>query len=233
MITVSPRVLLGVRDQRVVGRVEEGDVRQLAASGRCSRRISLSRAISGSSGAVERALLELVLLGVQVLLGALAERDVLDVLEARVDPVARAERRGEHEPRLERRAAAVLEVGVQDVGRVGEEVGAEVLLLAGVGELGDVLGQLPARVLPGEVRVGLAEAELAEVAHHARCVNASARKITSRSRAWTCSISHAQNANGFVCGLSTRNTLHAAVDPAAARPRAARPTARASPASPS
>ena len=51
-------------------------------------------------------------------------------------------------------------------GRVGEEVGAEVLLLARVGELGDVLGQLPARVLPGEVRVGLAEADLAQVAHH-------------------------------------------------------------------
>ena len=41
----------------------------------------------------------------------------------------------------------------------------------------------------------------------ARRVNASARNTTSRSRAWTCSIIHSQNANGFVCGLSTRNTL--------------------------
>ena len=28
-------------------------------------------------------------------------------------------------------------------------------------------------------------------------------------------ISHSQNGTGFVCGLSTRNTLHAAVDPEA------------------
>src|SRR5437588_4962023 len=41
----------------------------------------------------------------------------------------------------------------------------------------------------------------------ARRVNASARKITSRSRAWTSPISHSQNANGFVCGLSTLKTL--------------------------
>ena len=40
-----------------------------------------------------------------------------------------------------------------------------------------------------------------------RLVNASARKITSRSCAWTSSISQRQNANGFVCGLSTRKTL--------------------------
>ena len=38
----------------------------------------------------------------------------------------------------------------------------------------------------------------------ARRVNASARKITSRSTLWTSAISHSQNANGFVCGLSTR-----------------------------
>ena len=41
----------------------------------------------------------------------------------------------------------------------------------------------------------------------ARLVNASARNRTSRSRAWTSSISHAQKANGLVWGLSTRNTL--------------------------
>src|SRR5437762_13368556 len=38
-------------------------------------------------------------------------------------------------------------------------------------------------------------------------VNASARKTTSRSCSWTSPISHSQNANGFVCGLSTRNTF--------------------------
>ena len=47
---------------------------------------------------------------------------VLAALEAGVDAVARRQRRGEDEPRLERRAAALLQVRVEDVGRVGEEV---------------------------------------------------------------------------------------------------------------
>ena len=41
----------------------------------------------------------------------------------------------------------------------------------------------------------------------ARRVNASDRKITSRSTLWTSAISHSQNGNGLVCGLSTRNTF--------------------------
>ena len=40
-----------------------------------------------------------------------------------------------------------------------------------------------------------------------RRVNASAKKITSRSCLWTSAISHSQNANGLVCGLSTRKAL--------------------------
>ena len=38
-------------------------------------------------------------------------------------------------------------------------------------------------------------------------VNASARKITSGCSPRTSSISHSQNGTGFVCGLSTRNTV--------------------------
>jgi hypothetical protein len=41
----------------------------------------------------------------------------------------------------------------------------------------------------------------------ARRVKASLRKITSRSTAWTSRMIHSQNANGFVCGLSTRKAL--------------------------
>ncbi len=91
-------------------------------------------------------------------------------------------------------------------GVLTKKFGRKYSLLAGVGELAHVLGQLVARVLPGEVGVGLAEAELGEVRITAARVNASARKTTSRSRAWTSSISHSQNANGLVCGLSTRKT---------------------------
>src|SRR5690242_18229222 len=41
----------------------------------------------------------------------------------------------------------------------------------------------------------------------ARRVNASARNTTSRSCSCTLAISHCQNGNGLVCGLSTRNTF--------------------------
>ena len=41
----------------------------------------------------------------------------------------------------------------------------------------------------------------------ARRVKASARKITSRSTWWISLISHSQNGNGFVCGLSMRKTF--------------------------
>ena len=69
---------------------------------------------------------ELVLLRVGVLLGA-GHRLRLAQLEAAVDAVARAERRRQQQPRLERRTAAVLQVGVQDVGRVREQVRPQVL----------------------------------------------------------------------------------------------------------
>jgi hypothetical protein len=55
---------------------------------------------------------------------------------------------------------------VQDVGRVGEEVRAEVVGELGLGQLGEVLLQLVFGVAPREVRVGLREAELGETAHH-------------------------------------------------------------------
>ena len=44
-------------------------------------------------------------------------------------------------------------------------------------------------------------------------VNASDRNITSGSRSCTSWISHSQNGNGLVCGLSTRKISHALLDP--------------------
>ena len=62
-------------------------------------------------------------------------------------------------------------------------------------------------VAPGEVRVGLVEADHAEAAHHVGRVNASDKKITSGSVLRTSANSHSQNITGLVCGLSTRKTL--------------------------
>ena len=133
---------LHVGDQRLVVGLEERDVLEPL-----QRRVLAPDLVDAADHrqqrAVERALLGLVLLGVEVLLGALAHRHVLEPLVARVDPVGRAQRARQHEPRGERGRPAVLQVGVEDVGRVDEEVGAEVLALGPVGELVDVLARAP------------------------------------------------------------------------------------------
>ena len=51
-------------------------------------------------------------------------------------------------------------------GVTGKKLGRKYSALLRVGELVDVLHQLPARGLPGEVGVGLREAELGQLAHH-------------------------------------------------------------------
>jgi hypothetical protein len=66
-------------------------------------------------------LAELVFFRVRVLLGAV-DRLALGDLEAAVDAVARPERGGEEQPRLERGTPAALEIRMEDVGGVGEEV---------------------------------------------------------------------------------------------------------------
>ena len=64
--------------------------------------------------------------------------------------------------------AAILERGVQNVGRVGPEVGAEEIGDRRLGDLFEVLLQLGAGVAPGEVGVGLGEAGLGERVHDMR-----------------------------------------------------------------
>ena len=65
----------------------------------------------------------------------------------------------------EARPAAGLEVVRVDVRRVGEEV-RPVILAHLAGQLGDVRDELLLRVAPGEVGVGLLEADLGELLHH-------------------------------------------------------------------
>ncbi len=118
-------------------------------------------------GGVPVAACELVLLRVQVLLAAFSERGVLAQFVAGVDAPGRRQRRGEDGPYLEGGASALLEVGVQDVGGVGEEVRPHV---AGglAGEFREVVGQFLLGVAPGEVGVGLLEADLGQGGHHRR-----------------------------------------------------------------
>ena len=134
---------LGVGDDRVVGGVQEADVVQALQRGVLAADV-VQALDHRQQRPVERALLELVLLVVEELLAARA-LDVLVVLVARVDAVARAQGGAQDEPDREGRRAALGQVVGEDVRRGEEEVGPEVLALLAVGELVDVLDQLPAR----------------------------------------------------------------------------------------
>ena len=68
---------------------------------------------------------------------------------------------------------------MQDVRRVGEQVRPQVLADVGLGQLGEVLGELRRRVPPREVAVRLREAALARWRITFGRVNASDRKIVS------------------------------------------------------
>src|SRR4029453_7950376 len=119
--------------------------------------------------ALEIPLLELVLLGVEVLLTPGLARLPLGELEGRaVDPVARGQRRRENEPRDEGGSTAVLEVLGEDVRRVRPDVRPEELALLAAGQLAEVLDQLVLRVSPGEVGVRLREPDLRQPRHHLR-----------------------------------------------------------------
>ena len=110
----------------------------------------------------------LILLRVRVFLRARSGGPVLGQLEPAVHAVARAQRRRQQQPRLERALAAVLQVRVQDVGRVDEQVRTQVLARLGLGQLGEVVADLRLAVAPREVRVRLREAGLGQIAHQPR-----------------------------------------------------------------
>ena len=138
-----------------------------------SRRASLSRRRYGASVSPRRVGLlpvadaDLVLLRVEVLLAAGLDREVLEELVAGVHPPARGAGGRDGGPDLERRRTAVLEERVQDVGGVHEEVRPH-HVRGLVGHLVEVLLELPAARAPGEVRVGLVEADRPVGAHPRR-----------------------------------------------------------------
>ena len=120
-------------------------------------------------GALQVPASELILLRIEVFLGALLARLVLTELEGRsIDAVARTQGGSQDQPGDERRSAAGLEVLSQDVRGVGPQAGAKKLAHGRLGQLGEVLTQLPAAVAPGEVGIGLAEAQLGQPVHDLR-----------------------------------------------------------------
>ena len=166
---MPPGSRLGVAEQRVVVGAVEAQPGQVL-QGRVAVADLVEQRAGGApaSGVVEVPVAQLVLLGVQVLLAALAHRGVLDQLERRaVDAPVGGQRGRQHRPADEHRAAAVLELLGEDVGRVGPGVGPEEVDGAGA-QLGEVLLQLPLALAPGEVRVALAEPDLGQLLHDPR-----------------------------------------------------------------
>ena len=88
-----------------------------------------------------------------------------------------------------------------------------------VGQLVDVLAQLPARVLPGEVRVGLAEADLGQP----RIIAAAGERLgeedrpRGRRRAIS-AISHSQNGERLGVRVVDAEDLHAVAHPESTTP---------------
>ncbi len=90
-------------------------------------------------------------------------------------------------------------------GVLGQQLGRKYSRPGPLRELGEVLGQLLLGVAPGEVRVRLGEAELRQPVHHLRPRERLGEEDHVRvRRAGSRSITHSQNGNGLVCGLSTR-----------------------------
>ena len=106
---------------------------------------------------------------------------MLEQLEAVIDAVIAGQRGGERHPRLEHPGLAALQVDRQDVGRVDEEVRPEIFALRIAGELAQIGLQLVLAGAPGEIGVGLGEAELASAFMTFGRVKASDRKITPGS----------------------------------------------------
>ena len=119
------------------------------------------------AGLVPVAHLDLVFLGIEIFFLA-GNRLVLQQFEAVVDAVGARQRGGQRRARLEHPGLAALQMIGQDIGRIDEEIRAIVIALRIAGQFVQILLQLPLLGSPGEVGVGLGEAELGEALHQLR-----------------------------------------------------------------
>ena len=111
--------------------------------------------------------LDLVFFGIEIFFLA-RNRIVFQQLEPVVDAVGARQRGGQRRAGLEHPGLAALQMIGQDVGRIDEEIRAIVIAL-GIGrQLVQILLQFAALGAPGEVGVGLREAELGEPLHQLR-----------------------------------------------------------------
>ena len=110
---------------------------------------------------------DLILLGIEIFLLSGNGRRLAD-LEAVVDAIVAGERRRQHEAGSETRPAAMLEEVRIDVRRVGEEVWPHHVGAVALRQLHEVFFKFHLEVAPGEIGIGLGEADLREPLHHLR-----------------------------------------------------------------
>ena len=172
--TISPRPVDGMRlgvhqELLVLASVETKRVVEL------QRRVGPTDAIDPTddggqaTAPFEVPVPEGVLLGAKVLLGpGMTGKVFLQFEGGAVDAVAGSEGGGQHQADGEDRRAPALQLLGEDVRSIGPEVGPEVVGNLRAGQLGQIGLELPPRLAPGEVGVGLGEACLGERVHDLR-----------------------------------------------------------------
>ncbi len=111
----------------------------------------------------------LIFFGFEIFLAARHPRPVLQQLEGRsIDSVICAQGRGQDQACDKRRAAAGLQICVQDIRSVGPEIHAEKFPHRRLRKLGEKLRNFLLGIFPGEVSVRLRKAHFRETVHNLR-----------------------------------------------------------------
>src|SRR6266403_1682341 len=129
--------------------------------------VQLSDVVLNISGRVPISLLELVLLGIQVLF-AIRNRYIFTKLKTAVDTVGGREGCCQKCADQKSWTSTGLKKNRQNIRGIGKKIATEVKLHLGRAELGEVLGKLRLRVAPGEISVGLRESGFSQCLHHFR-----------------------------------------------------------------
>ena len=119
------------------------------------------------AGLVPVARPDLVFLGIDIFLAA-GQRLVFDQFEAVIDAVIGRQRRRERRARLEQPGFAGLQLHRQNVRRRDEKIRPVIFAFRIAGQFAQIFLQLGLGRAPGEISIGLREAELGERLHHLR-----------------------------------------------------------------
>src|SRR5580704_2159142 len=131
--------------------------------------VNAGNEILQASCRMQIAVLQFILLGIQVLLAARLKRHVFAQLERRtINSIAGPQRCRQYQAHHERGPFALLEKSRKYVRRVWPQARAEELSHFRLHKLAEVLGDLFFRVAPGEISIGLGKSQLRKPVHYCR-----------------------------------------------------------------